>query len=390
MKKNPLLDILNPPNRQEYLDTMLPEQEPVEQEPSTQETLSKLAQAKLPVPPEQEVEQVNNQAGSPYQEEKQKPSKDLDSDNYSQDFRDIINQYKKQINTPEESNWTDHLADTFAGLHNIVNYGQGSQQRNLDINNFAKQQQAKQSAQQNKLTSMEKLAKLMQSYESANSKNTMSPYEQAKIELEKQKVRKPKEPSFEEKENIKQQNKLKSENIKAKKEAKNTLSDLDTQLEKIRRAKKLMKDLSNDTFTDTGPLDQFVAGSKSEGQQLRQAFNDLSLEKMSKLFKGMSKAIDSDAERKMFEQSQASLSNYPDVNMKILDDMEKGVLSLKRKNMDFYNSYDKEGNQVEAEEKVSEAPTKVEVVFEDGRRGRIDSDKVEAFTRKYPTAKVLK
>ena len=62
-------------------------------------------------------------------------------------------------------------------------------------------------------------------------------------------------------------------------DAEKTISDLDTRLEKVRRAKKLMGELvKNSTISDTGPIDQYTSTFTSKGQKLRQAFNDLSLD----------------------------------------------------------------------------------------------------------------
>ncbi len=152
-------------------------------------------------------------------------------------------------------------------------------------------------------------------------------------------VKKPKE-TFEEKERIKADIKQKlvdeKERKKELKTTKESIKNVDEQLEKIKRAKMLMADIvKKGNVVDTGPLDQYATGMTKEGQKLRQSFNDLSLDKMTKMFQGMSKAIDSDAERKMFEQSQASLSNYPDVNMEVLNNMEKALRSSKEKNIQY-------------------------------------------------------
>lgn len=238
----------------------------------------------------------------------------------------------------------------------------------------------------------------------AGKKAQPSELDQAKLDVEKKKLelqekkldqegKKAAPLTFEEKEQIKskyrvqeedvkQQNKIRKDNLKTRAAAEKSMSDVDEQIEKVRRAKKLLqKTVKEGGVADTGPIDQYITGLGSEGQQLRQAFNDLSLAKMSKLFQGMSKAVDSDAERKMFEQSQASLGNYPSVNMQILNDMEKSLNSLKGKNQKLYNRYDKKGQEV-----VSE---KVDVILPDGRRGKIDADKVDAFQAKYPDAQIL-
>ncbi len=220
--------------------------------------------------------------------------------------------------------------------------------------------------------------------------------EQKKVQLQEKKLdnesKKEAPLSFEAKETIKSDLKLKQEqekemmkirqaNLKEKKAAESSIPKLDEQLLKVKRAKELLaKAAKSGGISDTGPLDQYISGLGDKGQELRQALNDLSLDKMSKLFQGMSKAVDSDAERKMFEQSQASMGNYPSVNMKVLNEMEKGIKSLQQKNQGLIKRYDKKGNEVTSD--------KVSVVLPDGRKGRIDADKVEAFLQKYPNAQV--
>ena len=351
--------------------------------------ISQLAQAKAnPVQTERKIAAVNEDAESPYQ--KEAPKKDLQSDNYSQDFRDLINQYKQQMNAPEKDTST---MDNWGAASDILNQAArieasktGAKFDAIEANKALKADKAAKSAKKaGKLSQMEKLAGLIKGYQTSQNKGKADKFKEAKLKQDQQKIdAKSKEMSFEEKENVKQQNRLRKDNLKVKNGTKKTTDNLDTQLEKIRRAKKLMKDMTKNKLIDTGPMDQYAAGFKSEGQQLRQAFNDLSLEKMSKLFAGMSKAIDSDAERKMFEQSQASLGNYPDVNMQILDDMEKGVISLKEKNARLYDSYDKEGNEVNLEDSPikEELPETVLMLAPNGQTARVKRSQIQKYLDK--------
>lgn len=194
----------------------------------------------------------------------------------------------------------------------------------------------------------------------------LTPYQQAQLEeskkdrelkekLAKIKASKTKtEPTFEQKEEkkaeIKFNNELKKENREMRKEAEKSLSDIDQQIENVKRANELLAKAEGTYLADTGPIDQFLSPMGKEGQELRQALNDLSLDKMTKMFKNMSKAIDSDAERKFFQQSQVSMGNYPSVNRKILQDMLKNLQSLKAKNKEVVSSYDKKGNEIQANE----------------------------------------
>jgi hypothetical protein len=120
-----------------------------------------------------------------------------------------------------------------------------------------------------------------------------------------------------------------------KKEAKELQSNLDdvrTKKEKIQRALNMLSELEGGMgLSDTGPIDQYTSRLTDQGQKTEQILNDLSLEKMTKMFAGMSKAIDSDAEREFFMRAQPNMGNYPAVNEEILKDMLKGAERLEKK-----------------------------------------------------------
>jgi hypothetical protein len=300
-----------------------------------------------PVVSDIETQKANQDAKSPNMKTKQELMEDQQQSPADMLRAEIARAQGQREQKPKELSWGDRLPDILAGAHNILNYGQGSLQKNMDLGyadrlqkQRANQRKLKQSESKNIQDMMVKLANI----EKKKEKKITSALDQAKAEKVKAetaalKAKKP-EPTWEEKEikkmELKQKlvdDKTRKKEIKTTKEA---ISNVDEQIEKVRRAKKLLKDITKGSaVADTGPLDQYITGTTGKGQKLRQAFNDLSLNKMTKMFKGMSKAIDSDAERKMFEQSQASLSNYPDVNEEILDNLEKALLSTKDKNLRY-------------------------------------------------------
>ena len=323
-------------------------------------------------------------------------------------YQQAIQDYKKKLNTPEkEIGWQDRLPDILAGAHNIVNYAGGSQQANMKLGATDRLKAERAQGKERDLSGLQKLQDMYRNYmklQKEQEPKTLTELDKKKLALENKKLdlqekklanesKKEAPLGFEDKELIKarakmkvqdekEQAKIRQANLKEKKAAEQSDKDLDEQLKKITRAKKLMAEMvKQGGVSDTGPIDQYISGFGSKGQELRQSLNDLSLEKMAKLFSGMSKAVDSEAERKMFEQSQASMGNYPDVNMKILNEMEKGIQSLKGKNKNFIQRYDSKGKEISNE--------KVDVVLPDGRKGRIDADKVESFMKKYPNAQVM-
>jgi hypothetical protein len=78
---------------------------------------------------------------------------------------------------------------------------------------------------------------------------------------------------------------------------------------------------SKESIGGTGPFATVfgLTGKTTEsGQRIRAAFNRVSLSSMQKLFEGMARAIDSDAERAFFQSTQPSLNLDDSVNAKIL------------------------------------------------------------------------
>jgi len=84
------------------------------------------------------------------------------------------------------------------------------------------------------------------------------------------------------------------------------------------------------------------------------------------MFSGMSKAVDSDAERAFFQSAQPSMSNYPDVNIELLTEMERNIKSLQEKSKKKLSEIQPDGSVVE---KVT--------VSKDGKRFRLPKSQLE-------------
>lgn len=164
-------------------------------------------------------------------------------------------------------------------------------------------------------------------------------------------LREPKEPSWEEKEVKKAEIEQKIETDKEKRketaDIKKSMSDIDEQLATVRKAKQQLAKVMKNKLADTGPIDQYIVANTKQGQLLKQTLSELSLKKMSKMFEGMSKAIDTGPEREIFESSQASLDKYSDNNMQILEDQEKALLNLKKKNNERINEISQNREQIQ-------------------------------------------
>lgn len=84
-------------------------------------------------------------------------------------------------------------------------------------------------------------------------------------------------------------------------------------------------------IADTGPVDQFIQKFTNTGQILKQKMNKISLDNMVNMFSGMSKAVDTDNERKAFEATQLSMDKYPAANRDYIATQKKALTDIIRK-----------------------------------------------------------
>jgi hypothetical protein len=145
------------------------------------------------------------------------------------------------------------------------------------------------------------------------------------------------EPSFEEKLAMKtkadEDKLIAKENRAIKEKLQPVISTLDSQIANVDRALKLFKDPKTGKIKGglTGPIRQYISPITPEGQKIENALNKISLSEMTKTFAGMSKAVDSDAERAFFQAAQPSLKKYEDVNVEVLEEMKTNLESLRDK-----------------------------------------------------------
>lgn len=143
---------------------------------------------------------------------------------------------------------------------------------------------------------------------------------------------------------------MRKENRALKKDMESSVKTLDEQLANVKKAKELIKNAKG--MTGTGPVDQYLGKFTDKGQKIEQALNKISLDTMVKMFSGMSKAIDSDAERAFFQSAQPSMGKYETVNMDILNEMEEKIKGLKNKTQSAMGTINEKGEkkQVKAAE----------------------------------------
>ena len=136
---------------------------------------------------------------------------------------------------------------------------------------------------------------------------------------------------------------IRKENRKIRQDMEKSLTSMDEQLKNIREAESLLK---NAKAVGTGPLDQYIAKFTPHGQKLETALNKLALDKMVSMFQGMSKAVDSDAERRFFQSAQADMSKFDKVNLDILKQARQHLENLKKKTQSSIKRYDSRGNEL--------------------------------------------
>jgi hypothetical protein len=146
---------------------------------------------------------------------------------------------------------------------------------------------------------------------------------------------KEKQPSFEEKEKIKARVKediqVSKENRDLKKQLEPAIATVDDQIKNVKDALDL---INKSKIAGTGPLDQYFAGATPEGQLLKKALGNISLDTLVQKFQGMSRAIDTETDRKFFQETQPSMGNFETTNKKMLGDILTRLESVKKRSQD--------------------------------------------------------
>ena len=185
-------------------------------------------------------------------------------------------------------------------------------------------------------------------------------------------------------EQIKEEVKVKTENRKDRKQIEKDLQNSNNLLKILKDSEKMLDKYSKKSLGGTGPLSTAGGLTKYISQStedLDSKFNELSLDTVTKMFAGMSKAIDTGAERAIFESSQPNIKNDDAVNKRILKDRIKAVQSLIEKQKNAYKGIDREGNFVDVPQQptkqvvrkqYSKSANKTKLVYDDGSEEILD------------------
>ena len=136
------------------------------------------------------------------------------------------------------------------------------------------------------------------------------------------------------------------EDRKLRRELDRAEAALTSQLDQLKTAKDRFKEYSNKSYTGTGPLATGLGMSKYVSQateKLDSTFKKIALDDMVKMFAGMSKAVDSDAERRAFESTQPNIALDDATNEEILNDKIKAAQNLLAKTRAAKQRFDESG-----------------------------------------------
>lgn len=340
-----------------------------------------------PAKEDKDVKKVEEVDRKPTSEPKSEKKSELD---VQSKYEQLLAELEKPAKREEygRPSWGSTLADSLAALSNIYNYAQGDKPMfepsamASERARFDKQQATKTASSKDNIKSRADILKQLQDLKGGG----MTAYQKASLDLRKKeheaKQKSKSDLTWEQKEakkaDIKSSVQEKKENREIRNDAKSALDALEQQEKTINEALEM---LEKDGVA-TGPLDQYYSKFTAEGQTLEKKLNNLALDKMVKMFAGMSKAIDSDAERAFFQSTVPSMGDYERVNIETLRDLRDTIQKLKAKTNKAISSYDKSGTF-----KEQDSIEHVTMVAPDGQVKTVRKDKVQKYLDKG--AKVL-
>jgi hypothetical protein len=150
----------------------------------------------------------------------------------------------------------------------------------------------------------------------------------------------------------KEEQKIKTENRSMRKDLDKAETALQAQIKQLEEANKSFDKFSKGVGPGTGPLATLGGIRKYTNQELEgldSKFKKIGLDEMVKMFQGMSKAVDSDAERRAFEATQPSITLDDPTNKELLSKKLEAAKSLLAKTKAAKNQFDKTGDFVQQE-----------------------------------------
>lgn len=275
-----------------------------------------------------EIEQVVEPVRQPASVESVEPKNPIEpklspQEELLNEFRKYRQQSQESIQDAREMDDQSRFSRNMANAFQTMGQGLASGYANVKMDPIKleianREKQARQD-QQNKLQ------ELMQAYK-INAAAKKSPLEQRKLDLAERKLQieedklNQAEKSPKKKDTIFEKELAKLE-AKDYKEVQNKAIMAQEDDNKIDDAFNNFLEYSKGSKAGTGPIATLGGLTKYTDDELQAVdaqFKDLALSKMTKMFSGMSKAVDSDAERRAFEATAPSITNDDKVNAQIL------------------------------------------------------------------------
>ena len=240
-------------------------------------------------------------------------------------LRQTIAAYETKMNAPQKDPGIN-LADALAGAHNIVNYGSGSKQKNMAMNNASKLKAASSQERSGKLNELDKLRGMYQQLQASQGKGKMTDFQKAQLSGQdkdralKEKISKLKA-STEKKKGRSKLEETREKNIA------NRYDQLQEQLPNrkanIDEAKAIMKLISADEL-DTGPGSGLAGDVGSffdtEESTSKQRLDSLAERAARAQLKANGETRPTDADVEGMKRSMFNLGNTEDANLKKLQD----------------------------------------------------------------------
>lgn len=168
---------------------------------------------------------------------------------------------------------------------------------------------------------------------------------------------------------------IEKENRKEKQQLEEALPKLNDEISNLRNAYRLAGEVP------TGPIIGLLSRFTEKGQELETALNKKSLKTMADLFAGMSKAVDSEAERKFFQSAQAEMAKWPKVNRKLLSEAltkAEGLRSKIQTKLSGGSRQQKESQKTGkslVNKQYSPSRNKTKLIYSDGSEEIVDGKK---------------
>jgi hypothetical protein len=193
------------------------------------------------------------------------------------------------------------------------------------------------------------------------------------------------QPSFEEKEKIKasvkEEVQVAKENRQIKEKLESAIPTVDEQIKNVKTALNL---INKSKFAGTGPLDQYFAGATPEGQLLKKALRNIQLDTLVTKFQGMSRAVDTETDRKFFQETQPDMGNFETTNKKMLSDILERLEGIKERSQNKLKEItsQKEGKSQPVETQQQKTTNLVKIKGPSGQEATMTEEKAQKYLSK--------